>query len=214
MNLIKRVLREKYDYHAPALHIDAGRGYPLCGKGNSGKLAWQDAGEGQPTCRRCINRIGSVKRRGYLYVYAPDHPLADFRDRVALHRKVWFDAHGSIPPGKVIHHINGDITDNRLENLACLTIKEHNMAHFHETLPKLRQYWGNDSLEKWRTTHDPWNKGATRFVELECIECHTIFTRRECIWRRYQQKKGYAPCCSHQCRTIHARHKRLRTKHR
>lgn len=38
-----------------------------------------------------------------------------------LHRYVWEQAHGPIPDGMTIDHINGDRMDNRLENLRAIT---------------------------------------------------------------------------------------------
>ena len=37
------------------------------------------------------------------------------------HRYVWTQANGEIPKGMHIDHINGNKTDNRLENLQCIT---------------------------------------------------------------------------------------------
>lgn len=45
------------------------------------------------------------------------------------HRFVWIQHHGSIPEDHCIHHINGDKKDNRIENLECLTRKEHGERH-------------------------------------------------------------------------------------
>ncbi len=45
------------------------------------------------------------------------------------HRAVWFDHNGSIPDGAVIHHINGDPKDNRINNLE---LYDSNGQHRHE----------------------------------------------------------------------------------
>lgn len=47
----------------------------------------------------------------------------------ASHRLVWEAANGPIPVGHVIHHINGNKLDNRLENLQCLSLAEHMKVH-------------------------------------------------------------------------------------
>jgi len=36
-----------------------------------------------------------------------------------------------VPKGCVIHHVNKDKKDNRIENLICMTYKEHNQIHKH-----------------------------------------------------------------------------------
>ena len=45
------------------------------------------------------------------------------------HRRIWVSHYGTIPEGYVVHHKNGDKKDNRIENLQCVSIKEHGKLH-------------------------------------------------------------------------------------
>lgn len=42
-------------------------------------------------------------------------------------RSIWSAAHGPIPKGWVIHNMNGDASDNSLENLAAVPRKTDNI---------------------------------------------------------------------------------------
>ncbi len=46
-----------------------------------------------------------------------------------LHQEIWRDAHGTIPAGCVIHHIDGNPINNVLNNLQCLPENEHLNNH-------------------------------------------------------------------------------------
>lgn len=49
-----------------------------------------------------------------------------------LHRRIWVDNFGSIPDGMHVHHINGDWSDNRIDNLDLVRAKSHQSAHMKE----------------------------------------------------------------------------------
>lgn len=80
-------------------------------------------------CSRCdhLSRIGerapnwkggSLTEDGYVII------KVDGR-QVRQHRHTWEQAHGPIPAGYVVHHLNGVRHDNRLENLAMMPKGTH-----------------------------------------------------------------------------------------
>lgn len=46
-----------------------------------------------------------------------------------LHRIIYQNRFGEIPKGMLVHHINGDIFDNRIENLQLVSKTEHERIH-------------------------------------------------------------------------------------
>jgi hypothetical protein len=48
---------------------------------------------------------------------------------IKIYRYIWIQAYGEIPKDHMIHHINGNHDDNRIENLQCVTQKEHSILH-------------------------------------------------------------------------------------
>ena len=49
---------------------------------------------------------------------------------IYLHNLVWVNFYGKpVPDGYAIHHINGDKTDNRIQNLQCVERKTHSRFH-------------------------------------------------------------------------------------
>lgn len=55
---------------------------------------------------------------GYICLLRPEHPFADSKGYVREHRLVMESHLGrTLLPAEVVHHINGKVDDNRIENL-------------------------------------------------------------------------------------------------
>jgi len=68
--------------------------------------------------------VGCLASNGYFYARRGN-------DTRLVHRMVWESAHGPIPDGLTVNHVNGVKTDNRLANLELLTPGE-NVSHAHQ----------------------------------------------------------------------------------
>ena len=86
--------------------------------------------------RACSNRWNARNRsttkyrrettRGYVEVWKPDHPMAQKSGYLMEHRLVMAEHLGRmLGPREVVHHLNGDRTDNRIENLELMGKVEH-----------------------------------------------------------------------------------------
>ena len=81
---------------------------------------------------RKLNRVvkGTINGKGYMDTrlwLAGKHP------HIQLHHMVWVVTHGRFPTQ--IDHINGDKTDNRIENLREVSYSENNKKKIHPWRP-------------------------------------------------------------------------------
>lgn len=82
-------------------------------------------------------RGGRSEYRGRAFVYAPSHPNAR-GPQMPEHRLIASEQLGrALLPGEVVHHINGDKSDNRPGNLQVVSQSEHIKLHLREMHAKL-----------------------------------------------------------------------------
>ena len=82
-----------------------------------------------------LNGYGHTKahNKGYVLVYVPKHPNAHIDGYVMFHTVLMERAIGRyLTEDEVVHHINHNRKDNRLENLMLMDKKEHMAMHMRE----------------------------------------------------------------------------------
>lgn len=105
-----------------------------------GQVSWNKgkklpSGENSPSWKG-----GRTLHQGkYWLVSKPNHPNADRLGYVREHRLVMEEQIGRIlNTNELIHHINGNTTDNRIENLQIISRSEHMKKHLGDIL---RERW-------------------------------------------------------------------------
>jgi hypothetical protein len=90
-------------------------------------------GSSNPNWKGGRTRGGEQGR--YVLIHRPDHPAASSIGYVLEHRLVMETVVGRhLLPSEIVHHLNGDTTDNRPENLEVMTQAEHARLHYDEHL--------------------------------------------------------------------------------
>lgn len=72
----------------------------------------------------------TLRRDGYILVHCPSYPRSNYKGHVLKHRLV-VAAHLGRPleSSEHVHHLNGDKSDNRIENLQIVSNSQHRSLH-------------------------------------------------------------------------------------
>jgi hypothetical protein len=107
----------------------------------------------------------------YLYILVHGHPSANKKGYVLAHRFIMEKFIGRfLKKDEVVHHIDGNMENNSIENLLLMTRGEHTRLH----------------LLKYKNGH---------FIELICDNCKKSFKRE---WRN-RPLNGEKCFCSRKC---------------
>lgn len=130
--------------------------------------------------------------------------------RMRLHVYIWEYHNGSVPAGYQIHHKDENKDNNEIENLACMTKKEHLNWHG-ENMSEERKEESRENLKKaqleaakWHSSPEgiEWHKKHAansilkiKYYDSECLECG----------KKFKSEKPHGKFCSPNCRSNYRR---------
>lgn len=152
------------------------------------------------------NGVRYLKHPKQKYYYCSPTIAAKQYSR-CLHRQMWFDAHGEIPKGYQLHHINGDAFDNRLENFELVERVAHITMHMKERVAKNPE-WFSEFQKKGIKVAPEWHKspegiewhrqhaikcgfGDRTYGEANCDHCN----------KQYTKQNTFNRFCSNNCKS-------------
>jgi hypothetical protein len=168
-----------------------------------------------------LNTVPIRSRGVYLDAYVPEHPFADRRGRVLLHRLIVENKVGRyLTAAEIVHHDNENPRDNDPDNLLIKSAQEHS-AHHHPRVKRVELKCLNCGSSVYRRPKQIKNENV--FCDRRCRGLYSLgHTFGGCAPRERKTPHGSAGdyragCRCDLCKASHARKMRewrLRLKRR
>lgn len=166
--------------------------------------------------------------RGIKFRRYPDSPRRDCRVYFTpgcgdkqngvgrLHEEIWQAAHGPIPKGYHVHHVDGNPRNNLLGNLICVPGSQHLsehaktsawllslecQAHLEEIRPLAAVWHGSEEGKTWHSQHakEAWKNRQPG--ECQCDYCGKLFLTKV----KGRKGAGKPRFCSNPCKSANRR---------
>ena len=169
-----------------------------------------------------------VMNNGYKMIYKPEHPFARHGkgQYVYEHRLVMEEKLGRYldPTKEIIHHINGNPTDNRIENLVLTTRQEHMKNHMDILLRNIKLASETTKISKEKIMEslniffqnintNPTKRDYIKYSKKNNLPSFSTITRGT-SWLKIKQMFGYCEIKYHPTKEFAQYMQKLSIKHR
>lgn len=159
-----------------------------------------------------------VTYKGIRFYRLPDSKKSSFRNYYQpaeidiyngvqrLHIEIWKDAHGPVPPGHHIHHIDGNPLNNDISNLTCLPRLEHLRLH---GATKKNKAASRKNIKKAIEAAPAWHRSPEgrawhreHALRVAAAQKPVVRVCEQCGKSYETLKKGLTRFCSNNCKSI------------